>query len=82
MLKSLVGRPIAGLKRLVRNDQLVISVAALVVGLAAAAGAVGFRESIALVQWLFLGFEHELVASGAREAERDRCAEARVIHER
>lgn len=70
MLKSLIGRPVMGLKRLVRNDQLVTSVAALVVGLAAAAGAVAFREAIAGLQWLFLGFYHELVASGAREAER------------
>jgi len=78
MLKSLVGRPIAGLKRLVRNDQLVISVAALVVGLAAAAGAVAFRESIAVAQWLFLGFGHELVASGAGEVDRWRILLAPV----
>lgn len=68
MLKKLVGRPLMGLKRLVRNDQLVTSVAALVVGLAAAAGAVAFREAIGAVQWLLLGHSHELVASGARDS--------------
>lgn len=61
------GRPLMGLKRLVRNDQLLTSVAALVVGFAAAAGAVAFREAIGALQWLFFGFGHELVASGARE---------------
>jgi CIC family chloride channel protein len=78
MLKSLIGRPVMGLKRLVRNDQLVTSVAALVVGLAAAAGAVAFREAIVGLQWLFLGFYHELVASGAREAARWRVVLAPV----
>ncbi|EDP64708.1 Cl- channel, voltage-gated family protein [alpha proteobacterium BAL199] len=68
MFKTFVARPLVGLKRLVRNDQLLTSVAALVVGFAAAAGAVGFREAISAVQWLFLGFHHELVASGARES--------------
>ena len=64
MLKTLAGRPVSALKRMVRNDQVLASVAALIVGLAAAAGAVGFREAIGAVQSLFLGFHHELVASG------------------
>ena len=68
MFKTFVARPLVVLKLLVRNDQLLTSVAALVVGFAAAAGAVGFREAISAVQWLFLGFHHELVASGARES--------------
>lgn len=67
MFKSFVARPVMGLKRLLRNDQLLTSVAALVVGVAAAAGAVAFREAIGGLQWLFFGFSHELLASGARE---------------
>jgi CIC family chloride channel protein len=55
------------LKRLVGNDQIVTGVAALVVGAAAAGGAIAFRESIDLLQWAFLGFRSELVATFARE---------------
>ncbi len=69
MLKALVGRPVMGLKRMIRNDQLLTGVAALVVGFAAAAGAVAFHEAIGGLQWLFLSFSHELVASGARQIE-------------
>lgn len=60
-----VARQLLGLKKLIRNDQLVMSAVALAVGLAAAAGAVAFRESIDVLQAVFLGFGSENVASGA-----------------
>ncbi|NQW10599.1 MAG: chloride channel protein [Alphaproteobacteria bacterium] len=60
-----VARHLLSLKRLIRNDQLVMSVAALAVGFAAAAAAVAFRESIDILQELFLGFGSENVATGA-----------------
>lgn len=63
------GRAFQGVKRLVHNDQLVLSLAALAVGLAASAGAVVFRESIELFQVLFLGFRGELVVTGAQSME-------------
>lgn len=68
MFKTFAERPAEGLKRLIRNDQLMISLAAVVAGFAAAAGAVAFRESIDILQWVFLGFFSEMVVSGALEA--------------
>ena len=58
-------RQLLALKQLVKNDQLVMSVAALAVGVAAAGGAIAFREAIDVFQWLFLGFRSELVATNA-----------------
>ena len=50
-----------------RGEQLALHLLALGVGVAAAAGAVVFREAIDLFQLFFLGFRHENVASGAVE---------------
>ncbi|MFN4089062.1 MAG: chloride channel protein [Alphaproteobacteria bacterium] len=47
------------LKRLGRNDDLVLILLALVIGVAAGAGSVLFREAILLVQGLVLGTWHE-----------------------
>lgn len=55
------------LRRLIRNDQLILSVLAVFVGSAAAAGAVAFREAIDGVQFLSFGFVGELVATMANE---------------
>lgn len=60
-----IARQLLGLKRLIRNDQVVMSVAALAVGLAAAAGAVAFRESIDGLRWFFQEFGLETDATGA-----------------
>lgn len=57
------------LKRLVGNDQIVMSVVAVVVGGAGAGGAIAFRESIDFLQLLFLGFRSELVATNAAQLE-------------
>ncbi len=62
-------RQLLALKRLVRNDQLVMAVAALAVGAAAAGGAIAFREAIDLFQLFFLGFRSERVATYAAELE-------------
>jgi len=59
------GRQLLALKQRVKNGQLVMSVAALAVGVAAAGGAIAFREAIDVFQWLFLGFRSELVATNA-----------------
>ena len=48
-----------------RSRYVLLAVAALLVGLAASAGAVLFREAIELTQWLAFGFRNELVASSA-----------------
>lgn len=53
------------IKRSARNEQLVLNLAALFVGIGASAGAVAFREAIDLVQWLFLGFRGELIVTEA-----------------
>ena len=50
-----------------RGEQLALHLLALGVGVAAAAGAVVFREAIDLFQLFFLGFRHENVGSGAVE---------------
>ena len=55
------------LRRFFRNDQLVMAALALLVGGAAAAGAVALREAIALVQWLYMGFSTEQVVSFAQD---------------
>jgi CIC family chloride channel protein len=58
---------IASLQRLSRNVQLILSVLALVIGVAAGGAAIGFRRVIDLVQRLGFGFGGERVASGAAE---------------
>ncbi len=58
-------RVLDSLRRLGRNDQLVLSVLAVVIGAAAGGAAVAFREAIDLVQWSFYGFRGERVATGA-----------------
>ncbi|WP_420405990.1 chloride channel protein [Nisaea sp.] len=47
-----------------RNEQVLLSGLAVVIGVAAAFAAVLFRELIGLIQTGFYGFGHELVASG------------------
>ncbi|WP_193182882.1 chloride channel protein [Nisaea sediminum] len=47
-----------------RNEQVLLSGLAVVIGVAAAFSAVLFRELIGLIQTGFYGFEHERVASG------------------
>jgi CIC family chloride channel protein len=64
MSDHLAGRAFLGVKKLVKNDQLVMSLFALLVGFAASAGAVAFREAIHLFQHGFLGFSGEMVVSG------------------
>jgi CIC family chloride channel protein len=55
--------PIESLKRLSRNDQLVLSVLAVVVGAAGGLAAIAFRYAIDLVQRLGFGFGGEKVAT-------------------
>jgi CIC family chloride channel protein len=50
-----------------RNDQVVLAGLAVVIGLAAGAAAIGFRQGIDWVQWLFYGFGGERVATLAAE---------------
>ncbi|GAB4391175.1 MAG: chloride channel protein [Kiloniellaceae bacterium] len=51
------------LLRFGRNDQVVLSVLAVVVGAAAGGAAIAFRDAIAAVQWLTFGFAGEKVAT-------------------
>lgn len=55
------------LRRFGRNDQVVLSVLAVVIGAAAAGAAIAFRDAIAGVQWLSYGFASEQVATEIRE---------------
>jgi len=55
---------------MLRNEQVLLSGLAVVIGIAAAFAAVLFRELIGLIQAGFYGFEHELVASGVSELSR------------
>ena len=55
------------LRRLGRNDQVILSALSLIIGVAAGLAAIGFREAIDLVQWFSFGFRGETVASLARE---------------
>ncbi len=50
-----------------RNDQVVLAGLAVVIGLAAGGAAIGFRQGIDWVQWLFYGFGGERVATQAAE---------------
>ena len=50
-------------KRFGSNDQFVLSVLAVIVGVAAGVAAIGFRYTISVVQTIFYGFGSERVAS-------------------
>lgn len=52
-------RLVSRLRRLVRNDHLILSVLALIVGTATGAAVIGLREAIDLVQWAFYGSANE-----------------------
>ena len=53
------------LRRLRRNEQIVLAILALAIGFTAAVGAIAFREGIDLVQRIGFGFSGELVATQA-----------------
>ncbi len=65
------GRPPIGeqipiqLKRLARNEQLILSLLAAILGAMAGLSAIAFRMAITGVQWVALGFTSETVASQA-----------------
>ncbi|MDF1792457.1 MAG: chloride channel protein [Thalassobaculaceae bacterium] len=63
----MANRYIQDFKRLVGNDQVVMATVAVVVGGTAAGGAIAFRESIDILQYLFLGFRSERVATFAAD---------------
>ena len=63
----MANRYIQDFKRLVGNDQIVMSTVAVIVGGAAAGGAIAFREAIDWLQYLFLGFRTEMVVTYAAE---------------
>lgn len=54
---------VGGLRRLIRNDQLMLAVLAIAVGAAAAGGVIVFRELIVLAQTAFFGFGSERVSA-------------------
>ena len=54
---------VASLKRFGRNDQVVLSVMAVVIGMAAGGASIGFRYGIDIAQRLFFGFGGEQVAT-------------------
>ncbi|NIA68668.1 chloride channel protein [Pelagibius litoralis] len=58
-------RVVIPLLRFGRNDQVVLSVLAVVIGAAAGGAAIAFRDAIAGIQWLVYGFGGEQVASEA-----------------
>lgn len=53
--RSKMSRVMMRLRRVIRNDQLILAILALVVGAAAGGGVVLFREGIGLVQTVFYG---------------------------
>ncbi len=65
--KISIGTTVSSLKRFGRNDQVILSVLALVIGVAAGLAETVFRTAIALVQELGYGFSSEKVASLAAE---------------
>ena len=65
--RQLKRRVRVSLLRFGRNDQVVLSILAVVIGAAAGGAAVAFRDAIGGFQWLAYGFSHERVASIARE---------------
>lgn len=52
------------LLRFGRNDQVVLSILAVIVGAAAGLAAIAFRDAIGGFQWIAYGFSHERVATG------------------
>ncbi len=56
-------RFLVSLRHILRNDQLVLAVLAVVIGAAASAGAIGFRLLLGGVQYIGYGFSSERVAS-------------------
>jgi CIC family chloride channel protein len=60
-------RLLVSLKRFRRNDQLILSMLAVVIGVFSGLAAIGFRYAIDLVQRLFYGFGGEQVATLAAE---------------
>jgi CIC family chloride channel protein len=60
-------RLLVSLKRFRRNDQLILSILAVVIGVFSGLAAIGFRYAIDLVQRLFYGFGGENVATLAAE---------------
>jgi CIC family chloride channel protein len=52
-------RALLAVRRLIRNDHLILMILALVVGCASGAAVVAFREAIELIQHLFYGTDHE-----------------------
>jgi CIC family chloride channel protein len=61
-----VSRILAPLRRLARSEHVVLSPLAVLVGAAAAAGAIGFREAIGYVQLVFYGIRSEQLYSWAQ----------------
>ena len=66
-------------RRLFRNDQAVLAALALIVGIAAAGGAIAFREGIALAQSVAFGFGHEQVITGIADLSAWRVVLAPVV---
>lgn len=62
-LQRLLTRGRVHLRRVYRNDQLVLAILAVLVGVAAAGGAILFRLGLSGVQFLFYGFGSETMAS-------------------
>ena len=56
-------RFLVSLRHILRNDQLVLAVLAVVIGAAASAGAIGFRLLLGGIQYIGYGFSSERVAS-------------------
>lgn len=56
-------RVVIPLRRFGRNDQVILSVLAVVIGAAAGGAAIAFRDAIAGFQWVAFGFSSEEVAS-------------------
>ena len=54
---------LASLKRFRRNDQLVLSVLAVAIGVASGAAAIGFRSAVDVLQLVTYGFSGEQVAT-------------------
>ena len=62
-----LSRVLLRLRRLVRNDQLILSVLALVVGAAVGGAVIAFREAVALVQGVFYGSDAERLSIHAQD---------------
>ncbi|WP_421708541.1 chloride channel protein [Algihabitans sp.] len=58
-------RMLASLRRFGRSDQVVLSIMAVVIGVAGGGAAIGFRYAIDAIQWLGFGYAGEALASHA-----------------